>query len=146
MNLSKEQVLGLSIIENKIKVFIKQGTISNQSQQSQTTNNNVPDINNREGDIVYYKFVEKNNLDNSEIVDSSNQRAFYEGWKQGNNYYIKVNTNISNRTLIQRPNSFLDPLFEYKKDSSATKIKNIKPAVFDLSTKELIQKGQVELS
>lgn len=149
MNIAKDSVLGFSIIDNRLKIFVKQGSLSqsqNNNQQSNTQESDTtPNINNREGEITYYKFIEENNLDNSEIIEPSNPRAFYEGWKQGNNYYVRVNLNSRFLTLIQRPDSFLDHLFGYIKNNSATQIKNVKPAVFNLSTKKLIKKGEIEL-
>jgi hypothetical protein len=145
MNISKDNVLGFSVIDNRLKLFVKQGTVSqNQSQNQQTQDSNTPDIRKAEGEVKYYKNLDED-LNKTEETNSSDKKAFFQIWKQGDNYYAMVNTNSAIRSLITVWDSSL-VFFDYKKNPTATSIENIKPAVFDAKTKKLTKKGQIELT
>lgn len=118
---------------------------SPQEQASPQQNANTPDISKAEGEIKYFKMMDEDNLNNSESVESDKKTAFFEGWKQGNSYYVRVNLKVGIKTLIERQSGFLTPIFDYKTNESATSIKNIEPAVFDISTGKLTKKGKLEL-
>lgn len=120
-------------------------TEESQAQSSPQQNTNTPDISKAEGEVKYFKMMDEDNLNNSESVESDSKTAFFEGWKQGNNYYVRVNLKVRINTLIQRQSGFLTPIFEYKTNESATSIKNIEPAEFDITTLKLTKKGKLEL-
>jgi len=164
VNLTKEQVLGFSIIDSRLKIFVKQGSVSAIQQQSSSTqsntdspvieepqisSNDIPDINNRDGDIIYYKSLgtaTNQNWLGEDIVDSSNPRVIYEVWKKGDKYYARINPKAKVGIIAYAKDIYLDLFFNYNSVSEITSIKNIEPAVFDGTTKLLIKKGKVELS
>jgi hypothetical protein len=85
MNISKDNVLGFSVIDNRLKLFVKQGTVSqNQSQNQQTQDSNTPDIRKAEGEVKYYKNLDED-LNKTEETNSSDKKAFFQIWKQGDN-------------------------------------------------------------
>ena len=149
--LEKFEVENLTLNLSNIKE-IDLSTIPAQSQESSAQqsntqeNTNVPNISNAEGEVKYYKTINED-FNKSEEVESDNKRNFFEMWKQGNNYYVRVNPNNQNhKSLIERDDSYLKSYFEYKSDLSATKIRNIKPVVYDVTSGSLTQKGVIELS
>ena len=132
------------VIENIKEIQLSSNTNNNSSNNQQTQDSNTPDIDKAEGEVKYYKNLDED-LNNAEETNSSDKRAFFQIWEQGNNYYAKVNTNSAIRSLITVWDSSL-VFFDYKKNPTATSIENIKPAVFDAETKKLTKKGQIELT
>ena len=136
------------VIDNMNEIQLQTSSNQKSDTPAQEENNNVPNISNAEGEVKYYQAIDDDfNKYKSYETDSTNKKSFFEMWKQGNNYYAKVNPNNNyHKSLIQSHDTLLKPFFEYTRNPSATKIKNIKPAVYDVNSRSLTQKGEIELS
>jgi hypothetical protein len=137
MNISKDNVLGFSVIDNRLKLFVKQGTVSQaESQESNTSGN--------QGRIIY-----------AEQVNELNQFTDISDTALNNRYIFKITTydnktgevSINNNFLkkILGETSYLNGVFDYPKTSNPKNIFITKKAKAKLvgDTWEVTEKGSV---
>lgn len=119
-----------------------------QEQSNPQQNTNTLDINDRDGDIVYYKSFGNPSNPNwlgDDTTNSSDPRIIYDVWKKGDKYYARISPNARVSVIEWDKQIYLDLFFNYENVSKITSIKNIEPAEFDATTKLLSKKGKLEL-